>query len=83
MDKKNAENQAHNLPLQTWKRWNGMKNWRGSPNVTLINACSLTTVPNAEKYPDSSWDKIFTSTSKVAKVPQPIGPEALLIGTTK
>ena len=42
------------LRLKRFSR-NGMKNWRGSPNVTLINACSLTTVPNAEKYVSSHY----------------------------
>jgi len=75
MDKNDAENQAHSLPQLIWSKWNGMKSLRGSPNVTQINAFLLTTVPNAEKYPGSSLDKTFTSTSKVEKVPPPIGLE--------
>ena len=42
------------LRLKRFSR-NGMKNWRGSPNVTLINACLLTTVPNVEKYVSSHY----------------------------
>ena len=65
------------LRLKRFSR-NGTKNWRGSPNVTLINACLLTTVPNAEKYV-SSHHQI----QKQYLLEDQYGPKNILLKITK